>query len=157
MIISSFVSTITTYLVSALVIAVILFSVFIIGYMFGRKRKEEFTETSKKITRAVLGGQFSEQEAPFLPGFPKDLKASEARFIGKPVDFIIFKGLDEQNISEVVFVEVKSGTSRLSTNEKNLRDAINAKKVSWYEYRVPDGVAKIQTEPVSKETYATTN
>jgi predicted Holliday junction resolvase-like endonuclease len=33
---------------------------------------------------------FSEQVAPFLPDFPEDLKASEARFIGKPVDFLIF-------------------------------------------------------------------
>ena len=50
---------------------------------------------------------FSEQVAPFFANFRKDLKASEARFIGKPIDFLVFKGMDEQNISEVVFVEVK--------------------------------------------------
>jgi predicted Holliday junction resolvase-like endonuclease len=64
---------------------------------------------SQKLSRSILGGVFSEQVALFLPDFPKDLKASEARFIGKPIDFLIFKGMDDQHISEVVFVEIKSG------------------------------------------------
>src|SRR3989338_1607224 len=69
-------------------------------------------------------GFFSEQVAPFLPNFPKDLKASEARFIGKPIDFLIFKGMDEQNISEVVFVEVKTVKSQLTPNERKLKNTI---------------------------------
>ena len=93
-----------------------------------------------------MGGVFSEQVAPFLPDFPKDLKASEARFIGKPVDFLIFKGMDEQNISEVVFVEVKSGKSQLSVSEKALRDVIREKKVSWYEYRVDDDITAMSEQ-----------
>jgi predicted Holliday junction resolvase-like endonuclease len=74
---------------------------------------------------------------------PIPLKASEARFIGKPIDFLIFRGMDDQDISEVVFVEVKTGNSQLSTNERKLRDAINEKRVSWYEYRVDGEIAKI--------------
>jgi predicted Holliday junction resolvase-like endonuclease len=70
----------------------------------------------------VSGGAFSEQVAPFLPDFPKDLKTSEARFIGKPIDFLIFKGMDDQHINEVVFVEIKSGMSQLSNNERTLSD-----------------------------------
>jgi predicted Holliday junction resolvase-like endonuclease len=92
-----------------------------------------------KRSRAVLSGQFSEQLAPFLPGFP--WKPTEARFIGKPVDFIIFKGMDEQEISEILFVEVKSGSSQLSQQERKLREAIDAKRVFWREYRVPEGMA----------------
>jgi predicted Holliday junction resolvase-like endonuclease len=52
------------------------------------------------------------------------LKASEARFIGKPIDFLIFKGMDEPHIDEVVFVEIKTGNSQLSSNERSLRDGI---------------------------------
>jgi len=91
-----------------------------------------------KKSRAVLGGQFSEQLAPYLPNFP--FAPTEARFIGKPIDFIVFKGMDEKEISEVVFVEVKSGKAGLSTHERILRDAILAKKVSWVEYRIPEGL-----------------
>ena len=71
-------------------------------------------------SRAVLGGHFSEQLAPFLPDFP--FKPNECLFMGKPIDFIAFQGMDEKNINKVSFVEVKSGRARLSPQEKNLKE-----------------------------------
>ena len=56
--------------------------------------------------------------------------------MGKPIDFLIFNGMDKQNISEVVFVEIKTGNSQLSSNERSLRDAIEAKRVRWHEHHV---------------------
>ncbi|MCH8945872.1 MAG: hypothetical protein IIA85_03045 [Nanoarchaeota archaeon] len=91
-------------------------------------------------SRSVLGGLFSEQLAPFLPNF--NFKPTECRFLGKPVDFIVFKGLDNKKIDEIVFVEVKSGKSKLSFVEKSLKEAIKNKKVSWEEYRIPEEVTK---------------
>jgi predicted Holliday junction resolvase-like endonuclease len=44
--------------------------------------------------------------------------------------------MDDQRINEVVFVEIKTGNSQLSSNERSLRDAIEAKRVRWHEYRV---------------------
>ncbi len=119
---------------------------FIFGYLKGKDEQFGINKRSQHWRRSILGGMFSEQIAPFLPGFPKDLKASEARFIGKPVDFIFFKGMDDQNISEVVFVEVKSGNSHLSKNESWLRAAILEKRVRWEEYHIPDEIAKIKEE-----------
>jgi predicted Holliday junction resolvase-like endonuclease len=91
-------------------------------------------------SRAVLGGQFSEQLAPYLPNFK--YLPTEARFIGKPIDFLVFKGMDEKKIDEVVFVEVKSGKSKLTEQEKNLKETIEKKKVSWEEYRIPEELTK---------------
>lgn len=91
-------------------------------------------------SRSVLSGMFSEQLAPFLPNF--NFKPTECRFLGKPVDFIVFKGLDNKKIDEIIFVEVKSGKSKLSSVEKSLKEAIKNKKVSWKEYRVPEEVTK---------------
>jgi len=48
--------------------------------------------------------------------------------------------MDAQHIEEVIFVEVKSGSSRLNYNEHNLKDAIDSKRVRWHEYRVPSTV-----------------
>jgi len=62
--------------------------------------------------------------------------------VGKPVDFIVFKGLDDKNVEEIVFVEVKSGGSTMSTTERRVRDAVVGKKVRWEEYRVPERVVK---------------
>jgi predicted Holliday junction resolvase-like endonuclease len=120
--------------------------VYWIGFISGKANESDLWKRGQKKSRSILGGLISEQVAPFLPDFPLDLKASEARFIGKPIDFVIFKGMDEQDISEVVFVEVKSGNSQLSTNERKLRDAINDKRVRWCEYHVGSGITKISEE-----------
>ena len=90
-------------------------------------------EDAGQRSRAVLSGQFTEQIAPYLPDFP--YSPTEVRFIGKPVDFIVFKGMDSKDISEVVFVEVKTGKSSLNAQEKNLKKTIERGKVRWEEYR----------------------
>ena len=129
----------------------LLFIILYIGYLIGKyiaKKKfeekiPELREDAIKQSRAVLSGQFSEQIAPFLPDFP--FKPTEARFIGKPIDFVVFKGMDEKKINEVVFVEVKSGQSQLSKVEKTLKYAIESKNVSWQDYKVPDEITKKQS------------
>jgi len=97
---------------------------------------EELKKAALVKSRQIIGGTFSEQLAPFLPDFPFD--PTEARFIGKPVDFIVFRGLAQGQIDEVAFVEVKSGQSRLNQNEQSLRAAIEQRRVSFHEYRVPE-------------------
>ena len=89
-------------------------------------------------SRSVLSGMFAEQLAPYLPNFP--FSPTEAKFIGAPIDFLVFKGMDAQHIEEVIFVEVKSGSARLNHNEHSLKDAIENKRVRWHEYRVPSPV-----------------
>ena len=91
-------------------------------------------------SRAVLGGQFSEQLAPYLPDF--DYLPTECRFLGKPIDLIVFKGMDGKEIKEIVFVEVKSGNAKLNQHEKNLKETIDKKKVKWVEYRIPEELTK---------------
>ena len=118
------------------------------GYALGRKFEEREWKLHKlerivkdriKQSRSVIGGQFSEQLAPYLPDFP--FNPSEVRFLGKPIDFIVFKGMDDKNIEEVVFVEVKSGKAKqLSAVERKLRDTIKEKKVRWEKYEVPDEI-----------------
>lgn len=92
-------------------------------------------EDAVRRSRAVLGGKAAEQLAPWLPGFPYD--PTELRFLGSPLDFVVFKGASRGRIEEVVFVEVKSGESKPSPVERSLRDAVRAGRVSWEEYRVP--------------------
>lgn len=88
-----------------------------------------------KRSRAILAGQAAEQLAPWLPGFSLD--PNECRFLGSPVDFLAFRGASSGLIEEVVFVEVKSGNAGLSPVERSLKEAIEARRVRWLEYRVP--------------------
>ena len=131
-----------------IVVIVLFFIILYIGYIAGKfvSRKQhdekipEIREDAIKQSRAVLSGQFSEQIAPYLPDFP--YKPTEARFIGKPIDFVVFRGMDEKKIDEVVFVEIKSGQSQLSKVEKTLKSAIENKNISWHECKVPEEVTK---------------
>ena len=95
----------------------------------------EIKKDSIERSRASLGGQFSEQLAPYLPNFK--YKPTECKFLGKPVDLLVFEGLDEKEVTEIVFVEVKSGGSELNTVQRKIRDAVKAGRVRWDEYRIP--------------------
>ncbi len=86
-------------------------------------------------SRAVLSGNFSEQLAPYLPDF--DYNPSDCRFIGKPVDFIVFNGLSEGKLRDITFLEIKSGDSKLNSNQRDLKKIVDEKKVKFDEYRVP--------------------
>lgn len=88
-----------------------------------------------KRSRAVIGGQVVEQIAPFLPNFP--CSPADAKFIGKPVDFIAFSGLAEKDkVDEVLLIEVKTGQSTLSGREKEIKRAVKEGRVRYVEYRL---------------------
>lgn len=138
----------TGTLLIAIVFLIGIILAFVIGQKIGSYKKNREWEKSlpdhrKQAimqSRAVLSGNFSEQLAPYLPNF--EHSPTECRFIGKPIDFIVFKGADEKNIEEIIFVEVKSGKSKLSPQEKNLKKAIENGHVRFEEYRVPEELTK---------------
>lgn len=105
-------------------------------YMFEVMNKviDKERKDAVKKSRAVLGGQISEQLAPLLPAFPA--QPSECRFIGKPIDFIAFRGLDEKEVSEIVFIEVKTGKSQMSSVQKSVQEAIQKRRVRFEEVKI---------------------
>ena len=70
---------------------------------------------------------------PYLPDFPYNPK--DARFLGSPIDFVVFDGLSEGQVKNIVFVEVKTRVSALSTRERRIRDAVQSGRVLWQECR----------------------
>ncbi|MFC1934782.1 Holliday junction resolvase-like protein [Chloroflexota bacterium] len=95
--------------------------------------QEDIAKASKTAiaqSRAVLGGKFTEQMAPYLPEFKYD--PTEARFIGSPIDFIIFPGLSQGNPQEIIIVEIKSGKNcQLTPAESKIRQLIEDGMVRW--------------------------
>lgn len=83
---------------------------------------------SSKQSLATKYGKMSEQFMPFLKDYPYD--SQNFRFIGTPVDGIQFED------DRIVFVEFKTGDSRLSAKQKNIRELIYKKKVKWEEVRI---------------------
>lgn len=130
--------TIIIILISILIIFLGSIAIYLIlNYKFQKKLDKILKserEDAIKRSRAVLTGQFSENISPYMPGFP--YSPTECKFLGKPIDFIVFKGADENNIKEVIFLEIKSGNSKLNKQEKNLKETILSKKIKWDEYKV---------------------
>jgi predicted Holliday junction resolvase-like endonuclease len=87
-------------------------------------------------SRAVLGGKFTEQMVPFFPDFKYD--PTEVRFIGSPIDMVVFPGLAKGDPEEIVILEIKTGKSAgMTPVQKKIRQLIEDGMVRWDEiYRV---------------------
>ena len=97
---------------------------------FWAQEKANAQKQAISQSRAVLGGKFTEQMIPYLPQFKYD--PTEARFIGSPIDFIVFPGLSLGDPQEIVIIEVKTGKHRqLSAQEKKIRQLIEDGMVRW--------------------------
>jgi predicted Holliday junction resolvase-like endonuclease len=99
-------------------------------------------------SRSTLKGRISEQMAPLLPEFP--FSPADARFIGNPIDFVVFDGYtwakDEKADSiSVVLVEIKKGKGRLSREENLIRKAVEEGRVSWRTIVLKDDVDEGET------------
>ena len=134
-------------IIAVIIIAAILF-VFLMNYITRLKFERRFRqwqdaealrweaemEKARKgavtQSRAVLGGKFTEQMAPYLPDFKYD--PTEARFIGSPIDLIVFPGLAKGDPEEIVIMEIKTGkTGQLTPQERKIRQLIEDGMVRW--------------------------
>jgi Endonuclease related to archaeal Holliday junction resolvase len=97
--------------------------------------REHSVATSKGSTR----GQAAEHLAPYLPGLTETFAPGDWRFLGSPVDFVVFDGLCNEGVERVVFVEVKSGRPTLAPRQVQLRSAITsgALPLEWLTVEIP--------------------
>jgi predicted Holliday junction resolvase-like endonuclease len=100
-------------------------------YRYAEDDIEAARADAARRSRGVRGGKAAEQLAPFAAGFAERYDPADARFLGAPVDFVVFDGLAAGDLREVVLLEVKTGTSRLNANELALRDAIEDGRVAY--------------------------
>lgn len=100
--------------------------------------QEERKEAVEK-SRAVLKGKVGEQMAPMLTEF--DHRPSDARFVGSPVDYVVFDGYTEAKDGdgsgiEVVLMDVKTGDSKLSPVQEEIKRAAERGRLSWETLRL---------------------
>jgi predicted Holliday junction resolvase-like endonuclease len=109
--------------------------------------EKEIRQDAINKSQSVTMGKMTEHIVPYLPGF--GFNPSDARFIGSPIDLIVFDGLDEDCLKKIVFIEIKTGNSTLSSRERWVRDAILAKNIEWRQVKVnlenPDIVHQIRS------------
>ncbi len=130
-----------SFLLFGIFCVLVLFFGIILGLIIenvkNKKNIKAIREDAVKRSRAVLGGQFGEQLAPYLPGFP--CNPGDVRFVGKPIDYVAFPGSAKgEPIKEVLLIEVKSGQSTLSPREKEIQKAVERGAVRYVVYQLPD-------------------
>jgi len=100
----------------------------------------EQREAAKESSRHSLKGKIGEQMSPLFPEFYSKYEPSDARFLGSPIDYIIFKHMSEYDKKtkaedipiDVVLVEVKSAKKAgLTEKEKAVRIAVEEGRVSF--------------------------
>jgi predicted Holliday junction resolvase-like endonuclease len=85
-------------------------------------------------SQAIVAGKVHEQLVPYLPAFaynPKDV-----RFLGSPVDLVVFDGLAEGELRRIIFLEIKTGRAGLTVRERSVREVVRSRKVEWDELRI---------------------
>jgi len=93
-------------------------------------------EKSKKISKAVKKGQNVEKVIPFFENFPHYGKQIVVAF--QPIDYIVF------DKDEIIMVELKTGKSKLSTKQRNIKKLIEEGKVRFEEILVDDSGLKVK-------------
>ena len=136
----------------------------IVAYLFFRARVSVFEERARNDlerwklectndirkdsvnrSRSTLKGRISEQMAPLLPEFP--FAPADARFIGNPIDFVVFDGYtkvkdEKSDAISVVLVEVKKGKGKLTREETLIKKAVEEGWVSWRTIVIKDESAR---------------
>lgn len=91
---------------------------------------------SVQTSRNVVSGSVQEHVAPLLPEFACRYNLRDARFLGAPVDYIVFEGLEEGEVTQVTFVEIKTGRAVLNPRERKIKSAIDQGRVGFETIRL---------------------
>jgi predicted Holliday junction resolvase-like endonuclease len=93
------------------------------------KNKKLTTEKAIITTRSVNIGKNLEKILPIMEDFKWQLP--DCRFLGDPIDLLIFNGLSVNNIESISFIEVKSGKARLNKHQKLVKEAVEDNRVKY--------------------------
>lgn len=67
-------------------------------------------------------GKIIEKIFPAYKNF--NMPLNDCRFLGEPIDMIIFLGATEMKVDHITFLEAKTGKGRLNDGEKMVRDTV---------------------------------
>ncbi len=104
-------------------------------------------------------GRTIERIAPMFSGFGHH--PADVRPIFEPLDFVVFDGLYVGEVTDIVFLEFKTGNSGISRMQRTIRDAVAKKRVHFEERRmtaemlrrlslghpIPAGMTPIELKP----------
>ena len=105
------------------------------------EQEGDIRRDASKRSRYVLKGKIAEHMVPLLSDVFR-YNPADARFIGAPIDYLIFDGYtaikdgNSETPITVVLADVKTGEARLSRTERKIKEAVEAGRVKWETIRL---------------------
>ena len=88
------------------------------------------TKTARRTAEAVNLGKIVEKIVPSFASF--SYEPGDCRALFEPIDYLVFSGLAKQNqVEALFFVDVKSGSARLSRAQASIKSAVEAGSVRF--------------------------
>ena len=98
-----------------------------------RERRKEISRGSEVKSTAVNIGFILERIAPCMKDFC--FEKNDCRSLFDPIDYLIFEGLTRKGtVNKILFVDIKTGKANLTAKQKEIRDLVEDKKVTWDTY-----------------------
>lgn len=93
-------------------------------------------KSSNIKSRSILRGKNAEHYVPFSDDFLEEFSPSDAKFLGNPIDYVIFKNASkitdkEEADIEIVFADVKTGKATLTKVQRAVKKAVEEGRIRW--------------------------
>jgi len=98
------------------------------------EKEEEIRRDAIERSSKILSGKALEKLIPFLKNF--NHSPHDVRWIGDPIDLVVFDGSSDDNPQKITFVEIKFGKSELTEKQKKIKQIIKEGKVFWEEIKI---------------------
>jgi predicted Holliday junction resolvase-like endonuclease len=100
-----------------------------------KAKRVSIPKVSEVGARAVNIGSILERLAPSMKSFQFD--KNDCRSLFDPIDYVIFEGLNKGGkVKKIIFIDIKTGNSRLTPRQRNIRDLVEGKSVAWDTYGI---------------------
>jgi len=141
-------------LIFSFILSLLIVILFIAGYKLNKRFNELATENKQLLDENLMLfrqrksseirlGRIGENMAPFFEEWPYD--PNDFRFLGSPIDGVQFTE------GSIIFVEIKTGKSRLTGKQRMIRDLVKNGRVSFATFRVDEDGCTMTLEGEDKE------
>ena len=94
------------------------------------RAKVRMTERAQTTAQAVNLGKIVEKIVPSFPDF--SYPAGDCRALFELIDYLIFSGVAQhRQVDAIFFIDVKSGSARLTAKQKSIKTVIDAGAVTY--------------------------
>ncbi|MDJ0624965.1 MAG: Holliday junction resolvase-like protein [Candidatus Caenarcaniphilales bacterium] len=107
----------------------------IISQTWQKEKEAEIRKDAVSRSKDVIKGQVTEHLLPYFEKFPYNPR--DVRFFGSPIDLVVFDGLSEGLLKQIIFIEIKAGKfANLTDREKQVQTCIDLKRLKYEIIRV---------------------